>query len=90
MTNMMNDTATIKVELPGDVNARIFETELGFTLSWDDGLINLWEETYDSLALALMRLAVLSKLADGDWWDGFTHDEEVFEIRAQAFLEEHA
>jgi hypothetical protein len=87
---MMNDTAAIKVELPGDVNARIFENRLGFTLSWDDGLINLWEETYDSLALALMRLAALSKLADGDWLDAFTHDDEVFALRAKAFLEEHA
>ena len=50
----------------------------GYTLAWTDHVANHWGEHYDSLAVALARLAVLQRAAEDDFQAGFRDDPDDF------------
>lgn len=58
-----------------------------FELRWDDGVANEFTETYDRLSLALLRLGVLVRLAEGDFAAMFAQDDAAeFTLFAEVFL----
>lgn len=62
-----------------DVNVRIHKnTDSTWTLSWDDGIANEWNETFPSLSIALARMAVLVHCGELDWEVGFSANPEKF------------
>lgn len=68
----------------GEWVARVTEHKGGrATLWWWDGVANEWTETYDDLATALARVAVLLALPESGL---FRNPPELFERRAREFF----
>lgn len=59
----------------------------GVSLRWNDGVVNEWTEEYESLSVALARVAVLAACGEKDWEVGFVNDSSTFEANARDFLE---
>lgn len=57
----------------------------GFWLMWGDGVANDWVEHFDTMPLALARLAVLDYSVKSG--DGFADSANEFAVKANAFLE---
>ena len=84
MTNMkrhkMNDIITMYIPGPSgapECSVQIIEIDNVFELTWGDMVANEWTETYDSLAAALSRVALLAECADANWAPGFAHEPEA-------------
>lgn len=58
-----------------------------FTLEWTDYVANDWCEVFDTLSVALARLAVLAKCEEHDWDVFMTHDASGFAERWSTFSE---
>ena len=71
---------------PKDYFASITGTgkETGFTLYWNDHLVNEWSEWFATLPQALIRLATLEHCSETG--KGFIHAERNFVVVADAFL----
>jgi hypothetical protein len=57
----------------------------GYWLMWGDGVANEWVEHFDTMPLALARLAVLEYSATQE--KGFAESANEFAVNANAFLE---
>jgi len=57
-----------------------------FTLEWTDYVVNDWCEVFDTLSVALARLAVLAKCEEQNW-DVFMMDAPQFVERWSTFVE---
>ena len=57
----------------------------GFWLWWGDGVANEWCEHFDTMPLALARLAVLDYSVKSG--DGFAHSAQDFAVKANEFFE---
>ena len=62
-----------------------YEDKNSFWLYWNDNVANEWVEHFDTLALALTRLAVLEHSATN--YKGFADSVNEFAIKANDFLE---
>jgi hypothetical protein len=57
-----------------------------WVLSWSDGIANEWNESYDFLSTAILRLAALAFCSEHDWEVGFrATDAAEFDPTARAF-----
>lgn len=56
-----------------------------YRLWWTDGVVNEWTEHYDSLALALLRVAVLDRCVESDLSFGQATPDEFADV-AKEFL----
>lgn len=75
-------------ELPdGNGIWRLIEIDGTYYLWWSDCVANDWDERYPSIALALLRLAVLCECATTDR-HFFAHQFAEFAVRGQDFLHE--
>lgn len=66
-----------------------FDSEGGdtaFRLLWTDYIANTWAEYYPTLAIALMRVAMLSKCVESDGDLSFAFDQMTFEHHAENFI----
>lgn len=66
-----------------------FDSEGGdtaFRLMWTDYVVNTWTEYYPTLAIALMRVAMLSKCVESDGNLSFAFDQMTFENHAEKFI----
>lgn len=72
-----------------DYTAVLVQRDEGFVLSWTDG-INIWDENWDDVSVALTRLAALIRAADGGTFlvhDVQNRDEgRYFESEAERFI----
>jgi hypothetical protein len=57
----------------------------GYWLMWGDGVANDWVEHFDTMPLALARLAVIDHSTKSE--KGFIDPADEFAIKANAFLE---
>ena len=57
----------------------------GFWLMWGDGVANQWVEHFDTIALALARLAVLEHSVESG--KGFADSAKEFAVKANDFFE---
>jgi hypothetical protein len=55
-------------------------------LRWNDGVVNEWEEYYDSLSLALLRLAALARCAEDGFDVFFAQGDGDFPVVGKAML----
>lgn len=68
-----------KIRNDFDVNVGIQKNaDSTWTLSWDDGVANEWNETFPHLSIALARMAVLVHCGELDWEVGFRSNPETF------------
>lgn len=58
-----------------------------FTLEWTDYVANDWCEVFDTLSVALARLAVLTKCEEHNWDVFMAHDPAPFAERWKTFVE---
>lgn len=58
-----------------------------WALRWSDGVANEWEEEFELLSVAFIRLASLSRCSESDWEKGFSLDAESHSIVADEILE---
>ena len=72
-----------------DYQATITGVDGVVVLWWTDYVANEWTETYDSLPIALTRLALLAECKDRDWDAGFGYAPSGHEKIAKAFLEKN-
>ena len=82
-------TATIREDGANTITATIAQTKTDakwgddeYTLSWRTGT-TVWAESYDDLAVAIARLAVLQACERSDWNAGFT--VKPWDFRQHAF-----
>jgi hypothetical protein len=68
-----------------DYRAEITELDGKFRLYWTD-YIEDWDETFSTLCVALLRLAVLDTLTKER--PAFTYDDACFTLLAEEWLEE--
>lgn len=86
----MEDTTIVTLKT-SDYSASITRIEAGlhddngFWLNWNDGVANDWSEFYETLPLALARLAVLEHSANAE--KGFADSADEFAVKANDFLE---
>lgn len=59
----------------------------GFELSWNDGVVNQWDEVWPRLDIAIMRLALLMYCGQSDWYINFTTFAGGFNGPATEFAE---
>jgi hypothetical protein len=64
--------------------AYIYEKDNRFVLAWNDGLVNEWSESFDSLGVAMARLSVLHYAVGAGKF--FTNDPHEFAADAGNFL----
>ncbi|MBP7629355.1 MAG: hypothetical protein KA758_02790 [Acidimicrobiales bacterium] len=64
-TDLLHDLPPVASMAGDDFVAAIVESDGLFTLWWDDCVANVWVERYETLPLALLRLAVLGSLSGG-------------------------
>ena len=57
----------------------------GYWLMWGDGVANKWVEHFDTMPLALARLAVLDYSVESG--DGFADSAKEFAVKANEFFE---
>lgn len=57
-------------------------------IRWTDNVVNEWIEHYESVSMALARLAVLQECAQGDWLQGFHQNPAEFTQVARKFFQE--
>ena len=69
-----------------EVGVEIHENDGKYSLWWTDFVANDITETYDSLPIALARLAVLLACGESDWERFFKDDNEDFGVLAQDFI----
>ena len=73
----------------GDIAACISEVEdQKYMLEWNDHIVNSWEETYSTLSIAMMRLALLLACEERAWESGFINDVAGHEISAKAYIDQ--
>ena len=60
----------------------------GYSVEWHDFIANDWVERFDSLAVALARVAALVHCGSSDWASGFATDAQAFSVVADSFLTE--
>jgi hypothetical protein len=60
----------------------------GYLVEWHDFVANDWIERFDSLAVALARVAALVHCGSSDWAQGFATDAKAFAVVAEQFLDE--
>lgn len=53
---------------------------------WGDGVANEWEETFNSVSVALVRVAALAKCAEDGFESGFAQQGRDFDVVAEAML----
>lgn len=71
----------------GDIAASVYEVEdQRYTLAWHDHIVNSWEETFSSLSVAMMRLALLIACEESAWEDGFRLSPSDHENAAKEFI----
>ena len=94
-TNVKLDPKNIDIVLtplstyasPAGVSLTFDEQNDRFILSWQDFVANDWQETYNSLSHALMRMAVLARCAESGWELGFINDNDSqFGLNCETFL----
>lgn len=71
---------------PYNANIRLTCDEIGFHLTWNDGVANEWHETYFSQSVAVLRLAVLLHCAENNWEVGFQDSPRTFTRYAEGFF----
>ncbi|WP_156448220.1 hypothetical protein [Mycobacterium sp. NAZ190054] len=59
----------------------------GYVLWWTDGGPNEWTEEYETLSVALMRVACLQRCVENDWDLGLVHAPGEFPAVAEPFLD---
>jgi hypothetical protein len=74
----------------GSCHIRVDATDTGVTVKVGDYVANIWEETYDTVALAMARVAVLIYCAENNFDLYFMHDTPEFAVVAQTFFSECA
>lgn len=62
--------------------------DIGYSVEWHDFVANDWVERFDSLAVALARVAALVHCGSSDWASGFATDSQAFSVVADSFLTE--
>lgn len=72
----------------GACHFQVDTTDTGVTVTVSDYVANVWEETYDTVALAMARVAVLIHCAENDFDLYFMHDTPEFAVFGQKFLSE--
>lgn len=73
--------------LPDDSGVyRVVEIDGTYLLWWSDGVANDWEERYPTMALAMLRLAVLCQCAIESDRQFFAHQFAEFSVIGQDFL----
>jgi hypothetical protein len=82
----MTDRITAEIEvITSDFEAYVKQDPDGrFTLWWGDHVANVWEEKYQTLGAALMRLAALEFCCSADRY--FAHDSIDFGEAAARFV----
>jgi hypothetical protein len=65
----------------------VSDTGEGFSVTCGDYVANEWVETFPTLSLALLRVAVLVKCGESDWAMGFANDPATFSIVGESFLD---
>jgi hypothetical protein len=72
----------------GGASVSIVENETDVSLIWNDGVANEWQETFPTLAHALLRLATLAQCSGSNWTQFFKVGElEFVELADRFFLE---
>lgn len=85
---------TIDIEIKGknsygpDAHVMVFPQGSGWTLQWNDFVINEWEEHHHTLSAALARVALLAACAEADWKPGFADDTKDHATHWREFLAE--
>jgi hypothetical protein len=82
----MNDTTTntdISLAI-NDVFAQVNVAPGGYELTWTDG-IQTESEHFETLGMALGRLALLADCADSDWHSSFTKNSLGHELAWEVF-----
>lgn len=95
LTNYVKRQTNLSLKLRG-VPVCVTEWEIGsdaeefhprtlWSVEWNDGVAQFECELYDSLAVALARVALLADCAEHDWYTGFVDDERWFPARWELF-----
>lgn len=82
---MSNLGRNLRMEITNkfDINVDVIINSDGtYTLTWNDGVANEWNETFSTLSVTLHRLASLIRCGERDWETGFTFTPEGHEKRA--------
>jgi len=78
----------IGFDIGGESFVRIIPNGDGFTLCWNDGVANEWEEHFSKLSQVFARVSALAKCGEHQWGAGFLHDPQAFVALADSFLAE--
>jgi hypothetical protein len=71
----------------GATHVTVYDGGNRFSVIWSDLIANEWEEHYDSLAVALVRVSALIHCGANGWKRGFTSSAEEFQGAAESFLQ---
>lgn len=61
-------------------------SDVTYVLTWTDGVVNEWEETYGDLAVALARVAAIIRCVTSEGELSFADDAAEFAPKAETFL----
>jgi hypothetical protein len=64
----------------------VSDTGEGFTVTCGDYVANEWIETFETLSLALLRVAVVIKCGESNWEGGSLNDPAEFAVTGELFL----
>lgn len=84
----MQQQDAMSFDLGGECFVLISPNGSGFTLSWNDGIANEWEEHFSKLSQVFARVAALAKCGEQKWGAGFVHQPDAFVTLADSFLAE--
>jgi len=89
INQMVEGISKVYVNLSGDdVYIGVGKnSEDKFVLYWNDYVANEWTEVFDTLPIALLRLAALLECGRSDWEKCFSKAPSQFVLAAECFLE---
>jgi hypothetical protein len=67
-------------------SAKVEKVDAVYKLSWNDQLVNEWEEFYPDLSVSVARLATLIKASESNFEKGFARTPDEFEKNFEGFV----
>lgn len=79
----------LETVITDDVAVRILPVGVAhYVVEWDDGVANMWQESYTTRSAAFARLAVLVACGEELWLPTFADDADTFGARWTTFANE--